>query len=71
MTPTLHFRVIHEKNYLLSMAMSFFCLMPLAQTWHVRAEFYGLHSRFITVSLKCSNQVAPGQALNREPQRAP
>jgi len=35
MTPTLRFRVIHERNYTLSMEMSFFT-MPLAQTWIIR-----------------------------------
>jgi hypothetical protein len=44
---------------------------PLAQSWHARPEFYGLHTRFITVSLKCSSQVAPGQASHRGPQRTP
>jgi hypothetical protein len=26
-------------------------LRPLAQTWHARAEFYGLYTRSITVAL--------------------
>jgi hypothetical protein len=45
----------------------FFCCMPLAQTWHARAEFYRSHSRFIIRPLKCSSYVAPGQAFNRGP----
>ena len=40
-----------------------FCCMPLAQTWHARTEFYGLHSRFITVSLQCSSTSRQGRPL--------
>ena len=39
--------------------------MPLAQTWHAMAEFYRLHNRFITVCIKSSGQVAPGQAKTK------
>jgi len=37
MTPALRFRVIGERNILLSMEMSFFG-MPLAQTWLARTQ---------------------------------
>ena len=38
MTLALRFRIIHEKNFQLSMEMSFFA-MPLAPTWLARHEF--------------------------------
>ncbi len=37
-TPTLRLRVIYERNYMLSMEMSFFT-MPLAQTWHAKIYY--------------------------------
>ena len=52
-------RVREQNLYVIASAAK----QSLAQTWHIRAEFYGLYARSITVALQCSSHVAPGQAL--------
>ena len=77
MTLALRFMVIHERNYTLSMVMSFFAWnmemsffgMPLAQTWLARTQYHAKDAILVKnekrYSKLCASRSRPGLGTGR------